>query len=138
MRRILARLVVALLAAPASMTLASAPEPEDVPEAPAGSFVLHGDATRGAELFAERCALCHGPEGRGDGRIRTDPPPRDLTDPRARVAHGDWQTYLVIRDGGPAVGLSKKMFGWGRMLDEQELQDLATFVGSLIETKEAE
>jgi high-affinity iron transporter len=35
------------------------------------------------ELFQANCAICHGPEGRGDGTAAAshDPPPTDLTDP---------------------------------------------------------
>ena len=39
------------------------------------------DHARGAALFRSYCAVCHGPEGRGDGAIARglDPRPRDFT-----------------------------------------------------------
>lgn len=35
----------------------------------------------GAKLFLQNCVICHGPEGRGDGRMASDlpVPPADLT-----------------------------------------------------------
>ncbi len=38
-------------------------------------------AARGRALYVTRCAVCHGPEGRGDGAIARylDPAPRDFT-----------------------------------------------------------
>ncbi|OLC06116.1 MAG: hypothetical protein AUH42_06230 [Gemmatimonadetes bacterium 13_1_40CM_70_11] len=44
---------------------------------------------RGAEVFREQCAACHGDGGRGDGpkaRRLKGPPPADLTDPAAMGA----------------------------------------------------
>jgi len=44
---------------------------------------------RGAVVFHERCAQCHGETGRGDGpkaKTLKGPPPADLTDPK--VMHG--------------------------------------------------
>lgn len=39
------------------------------------------DAAEGATLFAENCAVCHGPTGRGDGALAKGmrPKPADLT-----------------------------------------------------------
>ncbi len=128
LRTLLTLVLAGVVAGPSS---AAAQEPSADPAGPPEGFVLDGDPQRGRSLFQERCALCHGAEGAGDGRIQTNPPPRDLRNPETRVARTDWETYRVIRDGGPALGLSKKMFGWGRMLEEKELRDLAAWVQSL-------
>ena len=101
-----------------------------VPAAPEG-FALDGDAAVGKALFLEKCATCHGRKGKGNGRIKTDPPPRDLTDPARMHRRSDWEIYLVIRDGGKVLGLSSKMFPWGKLLSEQETLDLATYVRTL-------
>lgn len=105
------------------------PEPAD--------FRLDGDVERGAVVFQKSCALCHGPEGKGDGRIKSDPPPRDLTDPAALKTETDWELYQVIVNGGQILGLAPKMLSWKDTLDEQELLDVATYIRSMAATEPA-
>lgn len=72
-----------------------------------------GEETRtslenGAKIFQQRCSLCHGNQGLGDGRmarIITDPPPYNLTTSMAS------ESYLedIIRLGGEQVGRSPQM-----------------------------
>ena len=40
------------------------------------------DAAAGQEIYEQYCALCHGPQGKGDGSLSAnlDPKPRDHTD----------------------------------------------------------
>jgi mono/diheme cytochrome c family protein len=105
-----------------------------LPPEPAG-FRLDGDLERGAVVFRKSCALCHGPEGKGDGRIKSEPPPRDLTDPKALKTATDWELYQVIAEGGQILGLAPKMLPWKDMLDEGELRDVAAYVRSLAPRK---
>lgn len=92
-RRILAAAVLALAAACGS---GRAREPE---------------RPSGRELYERHgCALCHGPEGRGDGPVAPtlDPPPRDLSDPttyrigatEAEIASTLAEGILVFRGSG--------------------------------------
>ena len=104
---------------------------EKAPAEPPPGWELGGDPQAGEPIFAKRCTVCHGPEGKGDGRIKTDPPPRDLTDPDALKLDSDWKLYLVIEKGGEAVGLSAKMIPWKDMLTEEEVRDVAAYVKSL-------
>ena len=55
---------------------------------------------RGARLFGEQCARCHGPAGRGDGPLARDlvPPPADLTAP-ALAATSPLDFYRRINVG---------------------------------------
>lgn len=64
-----------------------------------------------AEIWAQRCATCHGASGRGDGgaAVHLDPKPRDLTDPVWQDARDDTTLAKVILDGGAAVGRSSLM-----------------------------
>jgi high-affinity iron transporter len=102
-----------------------------VPPAPAG-FELKGDPVRGKAIFATRCALCHGPAGDGKGKVKQDnPPPTDFTNAALMGKRSDWEIYLVARDGGQAIGLSSKMFGWGKLLPDQDLRDAVAYVRSL-------
>lgn len=97
----------------------------------AESFELEGDLAVGRAIFAEQCALCHGDTGNGEGLIYMDPTPRDLRRPEGLVSRDDRELYRVIREGGPALGLSPKMLPWGEILSEEELHGVATFVRSL-------
>jgi high-affinity iron transporter len=59
------------------------------------------DLGRGAELYAENCASCHGADGNGRGPAATgmDPPPIDFTD-RARARERSvFGLYQVIEQG---------------------------------------
>jgi len=101
--------------------------------AAAPAFELGGDATRGAPLFAKRCKLCHGPEGRGDGTMaeKLDPRPADLGDAAVLSRWSDEQLYRIVRDGGPAEGLSPRMIAWGKIASDQEIRDMVAFVRTL-------
>jgi mono/diheme cytochrome c family protein len=76
-------------------------------DAPAG-------ASLGARVFAERCAVCHGPGGRGNGPAAPSihPRPRDLTAGelkyRTTPAYGppsSADVLRVVRDGLPASAM---------------------------------
>lgn len=59
----------------------------------------------GAALYAERCAACHGLEGRGDGPDASalDPPPADL---RSHLPqHGDSEIYAFVALGIPGSAM---------------------------------
>ncbi len=113
-----------------SGSAAPAEESPAVPPPPEG-FSIHGDAEAGRAEFLKKCAVCHGENGDGNGRIRLDPPARDLRDGERMGRRSDWELYLVIRDGGKVLGLSEKMLPWGNLVSEQELHDLVAFVRSL-------
>ena len=100
------------------------------PPEPRG-FELKGDVERGEAAFAKRCALCHGATGDGKGTLKTDPPARDFRTPGLLASRSDWEIYVVIRDGGTALGLSPKMLGWQKILTDQEIRDTAAFVRTL-------
>lgn len=103
-----------------------------VPPAPQ-DFQLNGDPGRGQAVFVKSCALCHGEGGQGDGSMAEglDPKPKDLTDRAVLAKRSDWEVYLVIRDGGKALGLSPQMFASKSLLKDQEIRDVAAYVRSL-------
>jgi len=62
-------------------------------------------------IFAQRCATCHGPEGKGDGPAGAalNPKPRTFTDAEWQKKVDDDHLRKIIVGGGPAVGLSPMM-----------------------------
>ncbi|RMD86994.1 MAG: iron permease [Alphaproteobacteria bacterium] len=69
------------------------------------------DAARGAALYSENCASCHGAEGRGDGPLAAgmEPPPVDFTDASRARERSLYALYSVISrglDGTPMPSFS--------------------------------
>jgi mono/diheme cytochrome c family protein len=59
------------------------------------------DAATGLEIFAARCANCHGPAGQGDGDLaaRLPLPPADYTDPDFRFTRVPATMFNAITNG---------------------------------------
>lgn len=126
MARVRIRLYALALAGAAGLSaLAAPPEPS--------GFKLNGDADRGRPVYLKSCATCHGPAGDGRGTLSASlkAKPTDFTAPGALAGRSDWEVYVVTRDGGKALGLSTAMFGWGKLLSDQEIRDAAAYVRSL-------
>ena len=87
------------------------------------------DVARGASLYVQVCASCHGPEGAGDGPagIGLDPAPSNLRDPARMRALSPFALYSTIRYGiaGTAMAPFEGAF------DEAALWDLAFHAASL-------
>ncbi len=123
---------------PFGRSLLASGKPEELPPDPPGRPIVFASAvtsTRGAtalepiapsampardhqppepaalELYASRCAVCHGSAGRGDGALSSAlrPKPRDLTAPTWHRSISDSELARVIVQGGPAIGLSPLM-----------------------------
>ena len=80
------------------------------------------------QLYDNGCAICHGPDGRGDtpmGRA-LDPRPQNLADPEWQKRTSDADIKNIIRRGGEAVGKSAAMPG--NDLSEEELNALLKFI----------
>jgi mono/diheme cytochrome c family protein len=84
-------------------------------------------AEDGALLYKTYCATCHGDGGKGDGvaAVALTPKPRNFTTPdlwtkvgtdaAAQKAH----IMKVVKEGGPAVGLSPLMAPFPTLTDAQ-------------------
>lgn len=87
----------------------AAPQPV-APPAPLGTA---GDPARAEadQIFATRCATCHGLDGRGtgDAAAALNPKPRDFHDPGWQAAVSDAHIEKIIQEGGGAVGKSPAM-----------------------------
>ena len=87
----------------------------------------------GKALFAQYCASCHGPAGRGDGASAAGlaTKPSDLADGRLMNALPDDFLASVIERGGPAEGLAPTMPAFGAYLGDQQIRHVIAFVRTL-------
>lgn len=84
----------------------------------------------GRAIFLGRCALCHGREGKGDGkmaRIIKDPPPFNLTQSRIDGKY----LHDIIAKGGQAMGRSPRMPPWGTDLADKEIDSVILYLKTL-------
>jgi len=90
-------------------------------------------AVPGKAVYDEHCAVCHGPEGKGDGpgaaALPIKPPP--FTDARLMSPLPDDFLFQVIGEGSAAVGLAPQMPAFGRRLTERQIWDLVGYVRSM-------
>lgn len=97
-----------------------------------GQIALAGDQEAGAQLYQQRCASCHGKDGKGNTPIAQalNPKPRDHTDGAYMNALSKDHLTKVIKNGGSAVGRSPLMPPQAD-LNAEQIQQLVTFVRSL-------
>jgi cytochrome c oxidase cbb3-type subunit 3 len=79
-------------------------------------------AERGAKIFAQSCAACHGPQGRGSHELGAP----DLTD-ALWLYGGDKATIVATIDAG-RTGM---MPTWANRLDAETIKELAIYVHAL-------
>jgi len=117
----------------AQETGASAPDqasqsaPAAQPAADTGSVANIDPLVLGAKVYRERCVLCHGPEGKGDGPAAAglNPKPRNHSDGTYMKSRTDEELLGVIRVGKGG------MPAWGNVLSEQEIQAVLKHVRTL-------
>lgn len=92
-----------------------------------------GDARRGEALYAQKCAVCHGATGRGDGPAEfvIFPKPRDLTSGKFKIRSTptlptDDDLFRVITGGIPGTAMP----GWSALSDA-ERWDLVAYIKTL-------
>lgn len=81
----------------------------------------------GAQIYKERCVLCHGAEGKGDGvgAAGLNPKPRNHTDGVYMKTRTDEDLTDVITNG------KGQMPAWGKILTEQQIQHVLAYVRTL-------
>jgi len=98
------------------------------------SLAHAADVNAGQALFAQRCAMCHGEKGAGDGALAATMPegqkPRNLVAGGNKYATDDAKLKELLQKGGAALGLSVLMPAQSDLNDSQ-LNDLVAFVNSL-------
>ena len=112
-----------VLAAPVLADDAVTPLPRDTADAA---------VIRGSIAFRTYCVLCHGAEGKGDGRAAKMYTPR----PANLTVSPFYDTYkeMIIRGGGASVGRSAYMPPWGDELTDEQIRDVVAFLRELRKT----
>ncbi|WP_447975395.1 c-type cytochrome [Nitrospira sp. Kam-Ns4a] len=88
-----------------------------------------GDPQRGKPIFEQRCAVCHGPQGRGDGPEAPflSPRPASLISAATSVK-SDAELLATIANGKPRTAMP----AWKDVLSEQERRDVLAYIRSLV------
>jgi mono/diheme cytochrome c family protein len=87
----------------------------------------------GKKVFETNCAMCHGPEGKGDGAAAAalNPKPRNLADAVYIKSRPVDTLRKVITEGGQSVGLSPVMMAWKTSLTPVQIDNVLEFVLTL-------
>jgi mono/diheme cytochrome c family protein len=88
----------------------------------------------GGRLYQHYCSVCHGTEGRGDGRFfasTLSPAPTDFTKPEWRVEWSDNHLVAAITVGTAARGKSDLCPAWGETFSSVEIQYLVAYIREL-------
>jgi mono/diheme cytochrome c family protein len=93
---------------------------------------------RGARLYHDYCAYCHGVEGNGKALNTPYLPklPRDYTDGEYMRVKTDQDLYDVIARGGRSVGLSALMPPYDQTLRAWEIWDVVVYLRTFASREE--
>jgi mono/diheme cytochrome c family protein len=87
--------------------------------------------SEGRRVFLQRCATCHGDEGRGDGQnaYSIEIPPPDLTETLASLPQEERRRIVI--GGTVSVERSPLCPPWGRSLDAREIETVLAYLEAL-------
>ena len=80
--------------------------------------------------WANNCAQCHGPTGKGDTKMGKMVGAMDLTDPQKQASFTDAKATQSIKEGVKQNGKTT-MKAFGGKLSDDEIKALVTYVRSL-------
>ncbi len=78
------------------------------------------EAVDGAAAYKKRCAMCHGPEGKGFKALKTP----DFTIPEWQAAHSDEEITEVIKNGKKGTAMP----ALGSKMSEDEIKAVVAHV----------
>ncbi len=123
---------------PAAKSATAPAKPGATPAAPAAASGHPAPSNapqiqRGQAIYAQYCATCHGPQGKGDGVSAQNLPikPQNLTEGRVLNPLPDHFLFNIIAHGANAVGLSPLMPGFKPYLGDPQIRDVIAYVRSL-------
>jgi mono/diheme cytochrome c family protein len=93
-------------------------------------IVRAADVAAAKQNYERFCVVCHGKAGKGDGPggLTLSTHPRDFTDCTRMKTMTDDTLFTAIKEGGPAVNLSKDMQPWKEGMDDDEIHALVAYV----------
>lgn len=88
-----------------------------------GSLSFAAKKANGADIFRQKCSMCHGINGKGYAAIKTP----NFTDPKWQAAHPDKELMNAIMDGVKGTA----MVSFKGKLDQQEMAAVLKYIRSL-------
>jgi mono/diheme cytochrome c family protein len=82
--------------------------------------------SKGKALYQQVCIQCHGFDGRGNGTVKLNPPPADLTSPRVQNKL-DAGLFKSIHEGSKNTAMG----AWKYALTEEETYAVIAYVRQL-------
>lgn len=89
------------------------------------------DPQKGKNLYQKHCAVCHGPEGKGDGVLIFHPPILDLTSPYTQHK-SDYELWKTVHEGGT----NHVMKSWQWVLSDKDVAMTLSYIRSLVQSSE--
>jgi mono/diheme cytochrome c family protein len=107
---------------------ATPPPAKDAVQEAFRADALTAREARGHRVFLQRCATCHGPEGRGDGQnaYNLQPPPPDFQESLAKLSPTDRRK--IVESGTAALGRSALCPPWGRSLGPDDVDAVVAWL----------
>jgi cbb3-type cytochrome c oxidase subunit III len=77
----------------------------------------------GADLFKQKCSMCHGEDGKGYPALKTP----DFTDPKVQASLTDDEMTEVIKNGKKGTAMP----AFGDKLSDDQIKSLIAYIRSL-------
>jgi mono/diheme cytochrome c family protein len=84
----------------------------------------------GAEVYAQKCKMCHGADGKGHTKIGAKNHIKDLTDGAYQKTFSDAEAIKVLTEGMVVDGV-KKMNPFNEKLSADQIKDVVAYVRTL-------
>jgi mono/diheme cytochrome c family protein len=100
-----------------------------------------GSPPEGRQLFVVYCAMCHGPQGHGDGPLsdtlfaRNGIRPRNLTDSSYFAGKTDQEVFALVSLGGAHFHKSPSMPVWSVTLRPAQIKSLVSYIRTISRTQ---